>query len=170
MPANEVMKPLHERMPAIIVPAHYDLWLDSRVTDKDEIMTYLNSAPSSQLMTYPISPWVNSPKHDNERCLEPAATSPQEGSLCDTDQVMNRNDIEFTYVRMLLNLTYIYVFNCVSVSVFCERHDRAVKSRLGYLQYISTNTTCLEQVSMSLVDPFSVLKDYSAIEHTRRSA
>ena len=27
MPSNEVMKPIHERMPAIIAPAHYDLWL-----------------------------------------------------------------------------------------------------------------------------------------------
>ena len=62
-------------MPDIIAPTHYDLWLDSRVTDKDEIMTYLNSAPSSQLMTYPISPWVNSPKHDDERCIEPAVPS-----------------------------------------------------------------------------------------------
>ena len=72
MPANEVMKPLHERMPAIIAPAHYDLWLDPRITDKAEIMGYLNSAPANQLMTYPISPWVNSPKHDDPRCLEPA--------------------------------------------------------------------------------------------------
>ena len=72
MPANEVMKPLHERMPALIAPAHQDLWLDPRVTNKAEIMSYLNSAPSSQLVTYPISPWVNSPKHDDERCLEPA--------------------------------------------------------------------------------------------------
>ena len=71
MPANDVMKPLHERMPAIIAPAHYDLWMDPRVTDKADIMGYLNSTPSSQLVTYPISPWVNSPKHDDERCLEP---------------------------------------------------------------------------------------------------
>lgn len=41
--------------------------------DKAEIMGYLNSTPFSQLVTYPISPWVNSPKHDDERCLEPAA-------------------------------------------------------------------------------------------------
>jgi putative SOS response-associated peptidase YedK len=34
MPANEVMKPLQDRMPAIIDPAHYDLWLDARVTDR----------------------------------------------------------------------------------------------------------------------------------------
>jgi len=72
MPANEVMKPVHERMPAIIAPAHYDLWLDSRITDKHELLGYLNSAPSSQLKFYPISPWVNSPKHDDERCIRPA--------------------------------------------------------------------------------------------------
>jgi len=72
MPANEVMKSLHERMPALIAPAHYDLWLDARITDKAELMGYLNSAPSSQLVTYPISPWVNSPQHDDERCIQPA--------------------------------------------------------------------------------------------------
>ncbi|MGD8630582.1 MAG: SOS response-associated peptidase [Gammaproteobacteria bacterium] len=74
MPANEVMKPLHERMPAIIAPALYDLWLDSRMTDKEEIMRHLNSAPSGNLKTYPVSPWVNVPKHDDERCIQPAGT------------------------------------------------------------------------------------------------
>ena len=72
MPANDVMKLLHERMPAIIAPAHYDLWLDPEVTDKSEIIGYLNSTLSSQLVTRPVSSWVNSPKHDDERCLEPA--------------------------------------------------------------------------------------------------
>jgi len=72
MPANEVMKPLHERMPAIIAPAHYDLWLDSRMTDKDEIMQYLTSAQSSQLTAYPVSTRVNVPKHDDEQCIRPA--------------------------------------------------------------------------------------------------
>ena len=72
MPANEIMKPLHERMPAIIAPTHFDLWLDSRVTDKDEIMQLLNSALSSNLKAYPVSPWVNSPRHDDERCIKAA--------------------------------------------------------------------------------------------------
>ena len=44
MPSNEVMKPIHERMPAIIAPAEYDWWLDTRITDKQEIMQYLTSA------------------------------------------------------------------------------------------------------------------------------
>ena len=72
MPANEVMKPIHERMPAIIAPAHFGLWLDTRVTDKQEIMQYLTSAPSSQLSAYPVSTRVNSPKNNDERCLQPA--------------------------------------------------------------------------------------------------
>jgi putative SOS response-associated peptidase YedK len=72
MPSNEVMKPIHERMPAIIAPAHYDFWLDSRVTNKKETMQYLTSAPSSQLTAYPVSTWMNSPKHNDERCIQPA--------------------------------------------------------------------------------------------------
>lgn len=72
MPANKVMKPIHERMPAIIAPAHYDFWLDSRITEKQEIMQNLTSAPSSQLTAYPVSTWVNSPKHKDERCILPA--------------------------------------------------------------------------------------------------
>jgi putative SOS response-associated peptidase YedK len=72
MPANEVMKPLHERMPAIIAPANYDQWLDASVTDKAEIIWCLHSTSSSHLMFYPVNPWVNSPKHDDERCIQPA--------------------------------------------------------------------------------------------------
>ncbi len=72
MPANEVMQPLHERMPAIIAPAHYGPWLDAGLTDKTGIMRCLGSAPASQLEFYPTSPWVNSPRHDDERCIQPA--------------------------------------------------------------------------------------------------
>ena len=72
MPANEVMKPIHERMPAIIAPACYNWWLDARITDKQVIMQHLNSAPSSQLTAFPVSTWVNVPKHDDERCIQPA--------------------------------------------------------------------------------------------------
>jgi len=73
MPANEIMRPLHDRMPVIIGPAHYEPWLDSRVTDRAEIMGYLNSAPSTSLVTYQVSTWVNSPKHDDKPCMEPCS-------------------------------------------------------------------------------------------------
>ena len=72
MPSYEVMRSIHERMPAIVAPAHYDLWLDPRVTEKDEIMGLLNSAPSGSLEFSPVNTWVNTPKHDDERCIQPA--------------------------------------------------------------------------------------------------
>ena len=72
MPANQVMKPIHERMPAIIAPADYDLWLDPGVTEKKQIMKCLSGAPSSRLTAYPVSTLVNSPKNEDERCIQPA--------------------------------------------------------------------------------------------------
>ena len=72
MPANAVMKPIHERMPAIIAAKDYDAWLDPGVTNKQEIMQYLDSAPSSDLTAYPVSTRVNSAKNNDARCIEPA--------------------------------------------------------------------------------------------------
>jgi putative SOS response-associated peptidase YedK len=73
MPANDAMKPLHDRMPAIIAPSQYDQWLDPTISDKAKIMGYLNSVPSTRLVPYPVSTWVNSPKHDDDRCIEPSS-------------------------------------------------------------------------------------------------
>jgi putative SOS response-associated peptidase YedK len=72
MPANDIMKSLHERMPAIVASDDHGMWLDPRVADKDKIMGCLNSSPSSRLITYPVTPRVNSPKYDDEVCMEPA--------------------------------------------------------------------------------------------------
>jgi putative SOS response-associated peptidase YedK len=72
MPSNGVMRPIHERMPAIISPAHYDVWLDSSLSDKQEIMNCLSPDPSSLLTAYPVSTRVNSPKNSDERCIKPA--------------------------------------------------------------------------------------------------
>lgn len=38
MPDNDIMKSLHERMPAIIASAHHGLWLDPHVADKNKLM------------------------------------------------------------------------------------------------------------------------------------
>lgn len=72
MPANEVMRPLHARMPAIIAPAHYDQWIDPGMTDRQDIMGYLSPEQASDLTAYPVGRWVNAPQHDDERCIRPA--------------------------------------------------------------------------------------------------
>jgi putative SOS response-associated peptidase YedK len=75
MPANTVMRPVHERMPAIIAPADYDRWLDPGLADRQVLMGCLGSAPADELISYPVSSYVNSPGHDDDRCIQPAASA-----------------------------------------------------------------------------------------------
>jgi putative SOS response-associated peptidase YedK len=70
MPANKVIKPVHDRMPAVIAPAHYDWWLDSRMTEKDEIMQLLDSPLTWKI--HPVGTWINKPEHDDESCIQRA--------------------------------------------------------------------------------------------------
>lgn len=68
--ANELMRPIHHRMPIIVDPKDYDRWLDPRVRDDTQLMECLKSAPSERLTAFPISNYVNSPRHDDARCIE----------------------------------------------------------------------------------------------------
>jgi putative SOS response-associated peptidase YedK len=71
---NVLMAPIHNRMPVIIPEDDYDRWLDPEETgDPDLLVPY----PEEELTAYPISTWVNSPAHDDARCIEPvSAPSP----------------------------------------------------------------------------------------------
>jgi putative SOS response-associated peptidase YedK len=68
--ANALMKPIHDRMPVIIAPAHYPLWLD---TDgmSDEVARLLVPYPAEAMEAYPVSRLVNSPTVDREECVAP---------------------------------------------------------------------------------------------------
>jgi putative SOS response-associated peptidase YedK len=65
------MQAVHARMPVIVKPAHYDGWLDPAITGKPDILRWLESDRSGELVSYPVSEWVNSPAHDDSRCLQP---------------------------------------------------------------------------------------------------
>lgn len=68
--ANEMMRPLHERMPVILDPADYGLWLDP---EEDASVGHLLQAyPAEQMTAYPVGTWVNSPKHEDPHCQDPA--------------------------------------------------------------------------------------------------
>jgi putative SOS response-associated peptidase YedK len=71
--ANEVLRPLHERMPAILPREHYALWLDPQ-QQKDNLLQLLMPYPDRLLTLYPVTPWVSDAHHEGERCLEPATT------------------------------------------------------------------------------------------------
>lgn len=70
MPASGVMQSVHTRMPALISPENYDAWIDKGLTRSPEIMPQLQSPLSAQLQACPVSSYVNSPTHDDARCIE----------------------------------------------------------------------------------------------------
>ncbi len=68
--ANGLMLPIHERMPVIIPPDQYGLWLDPRCQDTDKLAKLLRPYPSQDMLAYRVSPVVNNPKNDVPQCVE----------------------------------------------------------------------------------------------------
>ena len=68
---NELLKPLHNRMPVILHPRDYELWLDPEVQQVDSLKPLLQPYPPDTMDAYPVSRWVNSPGNDDPKCIEP---------------------------------------------------------------------------------------------------
>jgi putative SOS response-associated peptidase YedK len=71
--ANDVLKPIHDRMPVILSPEDYDVWLDPKVEDRKKLEEMLRPFPSSLMEAYPVSTVVNNLQNDIENCVEPLA-------------------------------------------------------------------------------------------------
>ena len=70
--ANAVVGDVHERMPVIVAPDAYDVWLDP-ASERDELVDLLAPYPDEEMEAYPVSRFVNSPSNNDPRCIEPAA-------------------------------------------------------------------------------------------------
>jgi putative SOS response-associated peptidase YedK len=69
--ANELLQPIHERMPAIIAPQDYDLWLNTQVQTPEQLQPLLRPYPADAMTAYPVSALVNNPKHNSPECIMP---------------------------------------------------------------------------------------------------
>jgi putative SOS response-associated peptidase YedK len=74
-PANELVAPVHDRMPVILASEDIERWLDPSQSDAHEL---LKPYPAAELEAFPVSPRVNSPQHDDPECIAPLAV---QGSL-----------------------------------------------------------------------------------------
>lgn len=72
--ANELMRPLHDRMPVILEPDVWDRWLDRDLTDGAAVTDLLVPADPALLDAYPVSTEVNSPRNNHRGLLEPVTT------------------------------------------------------------------------------------------------
>ena len=70
--ANELVKPIHDRMPVILRPEHYDAWLDPSVKQTDLLQPLLVPFDAAAMTLFSVTPWVNDARHEGPRCLERA--------------------------------------------------------------------------------------------------
>jgi putative SOS response-associated peptidase YedK len=69
--ANDTIRPVHDRMPAIIRPADFDRWLDPECRDAGAMKALLQPWPANEMTTCPVSKAVNSPVNNDAHCIAP---------------------------------------------------------------------------------------------------
>jgi putative SOS response-associated peptidase YedK len=70
--ANGLLAPLHDRMPVILPPDKYEVWLDPDVQQK-ALQPLLTPLPVDALTLHAVSTEVNRPANDSPRCIEPVS-------------------------------------------------------------------------------------------------
>ncbi|MGI9507279.1 MAG: SOS response-associated peptidase [Geminicoccaceae bacterium] len=77
--ANRTLSPLHPRMPVVLAPEAYDLWLDPSSDGR----SLLKPCPDDWLQSVMIGLRINLPTHDDPGVLEPSTSpiTPAQGSL-----------------------------------------------------------------------------------------
>jgi putative SOS response-associated peptidase YedK len=68
-----VVGSIHDRMPVIVDPGDFDLWLDPEVQDAKKLEPLLVPYTSEAMTAYPVSTLVNNPGADDPKCVEPMA-------------------------------------------------------------------------------------------------
>lgn len=71
--ANELLQPIHERMPLLVPREAWGIWLDEHSTP-EQLVSLLTPPPASGMRAYRVGPHVNNPRNDDPDCLLPLAT------------------------------------------------------------------------------------------------
>ena len=69
---NELMAPIHNRMPVIVEPEDFDLWLNPE-PNPEQGLHLLRPYPTEKMTAYPVSTTVNNPRNDVPDCIQPLA-------------------------------------------------------------------------------------------------
>jgi putative SOS response-associated peptidase YedK len=67
---NPLVRPVHDRMPAIVPPADFAAWLDPQSTPA-ELQALLRPYPEGEMVAEPVGPFVSNPRNEGPRCLAP---------------------------------------------------------------------------------------------------
>lgn len=69
--ANDVMVPIHHRMPVILPPSTYDAWLDPTHYNRGELVALLQPYDAAAMQAIAISTAVNSPQNETASIQAP---------------------------------------------------------------------------------------------------
>ena len=66
---NELMQSVHNRMPVILEPKNYDIWLDPEVKNPELLQPFLHPYPAEKMTSFPVSKAVNKASNDTAECI-----------------------------------------------------------------------------------------------------
>ena len=73
--ANEVLRPVHDRMPVILHPEDYQAWLEGGERELALLRELLRPYPGEEMLGYAVSIAVNSPYKRGIELIEPATVN-----------------------------------------------------------------------------------------------
>lgn len=68
--SNELLAPIHDRMPVLLGAVARTAWLASHAAP-DDLARLLRPYPAAAMEAIPVSDYVNSPAHDSLECMQP---------------------------------------------------------------------------------------------------
>jgi putative SOS response-associated peptidase YedK len=69
---NDLMRPIHDRMPVILPESEWDTWLDADNHDLEALTRLLVPAPADELVGWPVTTLVNKPVNNGPELLDRA--------------------------------------------------------------------------------------------------
>jgi putative SOS response-associated peptidase YedK len=78
---NAVTSVVHDRMPVILDPDSYDLWLDPRMTNVDAVSEMSKLFDTGLMRTYPVSTRINHAANDDAECSAPTEPTESQAGL-----------------------------------------------------------------------------------------
>lgn len=68
--ANELIQPIHERMPVILTKESEEIWLNPNIKDIDLLNNILKPFSTEKMKLYQVSELVNNSRNETSRCIE----------------------------------------------------------------------------------------------------
>lgn len=69
--SNSLIAPLHDRMPVILAPDEYGVWLDHEIESKELLTGLLDPYASEAMQLFAVDTYVNNARHEGPACVQP---------------------------------------------------------------------------------------------------